>query len=118
MLSKLKSGETRERVQSGDDPTRWVGTFFNLGLFFKWVKINLGLGNFLKWNDTLKLFRNQLNMKNIGTKSVNMSDLMIYLAMLSTTIDKILCFLKMNMSHYLFSLWYSLELSPPPHTGL
>ena len=32
-------------------------------------------------------------MKNIGTKSVNMSDIMVYLAMSSTTIDKILCFM-------------------------
>ena len=36
----------------------------------------------------LKLF----NMKNIGTKSNNMSEIMVYLAMFSTTIDKILCF--------------------------
>ena len=42
-------------------------------------------------------------MKNIGTKSINMSDIMVYLAMFSTTIDKILYFLgphKMKMSHY------------------
>ena len=31
-------------------------------------------------------------MKNIGSKSVNMSDIMVYLAMFSTIIDKILCF--------------------------
>ena len=31
-------------------------------------------------------------MKNIGTKSVNISDIMVYLDMVSTTIDKILCF--------------------------
>ena len=30
--------------------------------------------------------------ENIGTKSVNMSDIMVYLAMFSTTIDTILCF--------------------------
>ena len=31
-------------------------------------------------------------MKNIGTKSINMSDIMVYLAMFSTIIDKILWF--------------------------
>ena len=50
------------------------------------------LGTFLKQNDPLKILRNKLNMKNIGTKSVNMSEIMVYLAMFSTTIDKILCF--------------------------
>ena len=42
-------------------------------------------------------------MKNIDTKSINMSDLMVF----STTFDKILCFLgphKMKMSHYFQSL--------------
>ena len=42
-------------------------------------------------------------MNNIGTKSTNMSDIIVYLAMFSTTIDKILCFMgphKMKMSHY------------------
>ena len=34
----------------------------------------------------------KVNMKNIGTKSINMSDIMVYLAMFSTTIDNILCF--------------------------
>ena len=38
-------------------------------------------------------------MKNIGTKSINMIDIIVYLAMLSTTIDKILC--KDKMCHYL-----------------
>ena len=33
-----------------------------------------------------------MNINNIGTKSVNMSDIMVYLAMFSTTIDEILCF--------------------------
>ena len=32
-------------------------------------------------------------MKNIGTKSINMSDIMVYVAMFSTTNDKILCFI-------------------------
>ena len=54
------------------------------------TKIKLGLGTFLKRNDPLTNFRNKLNMKNIGTKSVN---IMVYLAMFSTTIHKILCFL-------------------------
>ena len=58
-LSKLKSGETLDWVQSGNDP--------------------------------LKILRNKLNMKNIGTKSINMSDIMVYLAMFSTIIDQILC---------------------------
>ena len=34
----------------------------------------------------------KFNMKNIGTKLINMSDIMIYLAMFSTIIDKILWF--------------------------
>ena len=46
-LSKLKSGETWETVQSGDEPRPLKST---------WDK---------------------LNMKNIGTKSVNMSDIMV-----------------------------------------
>ena len=61
----------------------------------------------MKWNDPLKLFRNKLNMKNFGTKSVNMSDIMVYLAMFGTTIDKILCYMgppKMQMSHYFLVL--------------
>ena len=57
----------------------------------------------MQWINPLKIIRNMLNMKNIGTKSVNMSGIMVYLAMFSTTIDKILCFMgphKMKMSHY------------------
>ena len=69
--------------------------FFELGTFLKWVdpppKINLGL--FFKRNDPLKKFLSKLNMKIIGTISVNMSDIMVYLAMFITTIDNILCFL-------------------------
>ena len=70
---------------------------------------NLGNGRDLFWNGltphplkstwdfsksewTPKIFRNKLNMKNIGTKSVNMSDIMVYLAMFSATIDQIFCF--------------------------
>ena len=62
-------------------------------------------------NDTLKILQNKLNMKTIGTKSINTSDIMVYLAMFSTTIDKILCYLgpnKMKISHYfsgLSTLW-------------
>ena len=50
-------------------------------------------------------------MNNIGTKSINMSETMVYLAMFSTTIDKFLCFMgghKMKTSHYfsvLDTLW-------------
>ena len=52
-------------------------------------------------------------MKNIGTKSVNMSEIMVPLAMFSTTIDNIFMFLGyyiMKMSPYFISLWYPLEL--------
>ena len=58
----------------------------------------IGLGLFLTWDfflkrtDPLKILRNKLNMKNIGTKSINMSGIMVYLAMFSTTIDTIICF--------------------------
>ena len=59
--------------------------------------------------------KKKLNMKNIGTKSINMSDIKAYLAMFSTTIDK------MFLSYYSISLWYPLELGtflisedPPP----
>ena len=34
----------------------------------------------------------QVEYEDIGTKSVNMSDIMVYLAMFSTTIDKLLYF--------------------------
>ena len=50
-------------------------------------------------------------MKNIGTKQINMSDIMVYFAMFSTTNDIILCFIgsrKIKMSHYfsvLDTLW-------------
>ena len=46
-------------------------------------------------------------MKNIGTKSVNMNDIMVYLAMFSTTIDKNVMFSgphEMKMSHYILVL--------------
>ena len=56
-------------------------------------------------------------MKNIGTKSVDMSDIMVYLAMFSTII---VCTHKMKIG-----LWYPLELGtflisedPPPNFGL
>ena len=41
-------------------------------------------------------------MKNLGTKSINMSNVMVYLVMFVTTIDKILWWFgphKMKMSH-------------------
>ena len=66
---------------------------------------------FLKRNEPLKILRNKLNMKNIGTKSINMSETMVYLAMFSTPIDKIICFMgqhNMKTSHYfsvLDTLW-------------
>ena len=46
-------------------------------------------------------------MKNIGTKSVNMSEIMVPLAMFSTTVDNIFMFLgyymmKMNLGLFLF----------------
>ena len=50
------------------------------------------LGIFLKRYDPLKILRNKSNMKNFGTKSINMSDIMVYLVMFGTIIDKILCF--------------------------
>ena len=86
----------------------WTWDFFELGTFLKWVdpppKINLGLGTFLKRNDPLKNFRNKLNIKNIGAKSINMSEIMVYLAMFITTIDQICyCFIgphEMKRSHY------------------
>ena len=36
---------------------------------------------FLKRNDPLIFFLNKLNMKNVGTQSVNMSNILVYLAM-------------------------------------
>ena len=45
-------------------------------------------------------------MINIATKSVNMSDIIVYLAMFSASIDKILCFVgphKLKMRDYQLS---------------
>ena len=88
-LSIRKSNETWELVPSGDE----VGTFLNLGLYWNGLTPPLKStwdffehGIFLKRNDPLKILRNKLNIKNIGTKSINMSDIMVYLAMFSTTI--------------------------------
>ena len=92
-LSKLKSGEIWETVQSGDDPPLAGLEIFELGTFWK---INLGIGTFLKRNDPLKFFWNKLNM----------SDIMVYLAMFSTTIGPH----NMKMSHQFISLWYPLKL--------
>ena len=88
--------QSKKQRNLGISPKWWwppppsrVGTFLNLGLYWNgltpplkstWDFFELGI--FLKRNDPLKKFRNKLNMKNIGTKSVNMS----------TTIDKMLCF--------------------------
>ena len=105
-----KDKHVREAFQSKKQPNLRGWDFFELGTFLKWVdpppKINLGLGNFFKRNDPLKNFWNKLNMKNIGTKSVNMSDIMVYLAMFSTTIGPH----NMKMSHQFISLWYPLKL--------
>ena len=89
-----------EWVQSGNDPppSNGVGTLLNLGLF-------------LKLDDPLKILQIKLNITNIGTKSINMSNIMVYFAMFSTTNDKILGFFcphKMKMSHHfsvLDTLW-------------
>ena len=50
-------------------------------------------------------------MKNVGTKSINMSDIMVHLAMFSTKLEKILWVLvphKMKMCHYFFSIFGTL----------
>ena len=89
-LSNRKNGETWELVQSGDDNPSplpsGVGTLFELGTC-------------LKRNDHLQILRNKLNMKILGTKSIDMSEIMVYLAMLSTT--NLICLgpNKMKMSH-------------------
>ena len=44
---------------------------------------------FLKQIVPLKILGNKFYMKNIGTKSINMSDIKVYLAMFSTVIYKI-----------------------------
>ena len=87
-----------------------LGLFFNLGLYWNGLthppKINLGL--FWTWDYALKKLWNKLNMKNIGTKSIDMSDIRVYLAMFSTTNDKMLCFIgphKMKRSHYFSVEW-------------
>ena len=55
-------------------------------------------------------------MKNIDTKSDNMCDIMVYLAIFSTKIDKIGPH-KMKMSHYLFSLFSNFQqISNPQHS--
>ena len=63
-------------------------------------------------------------MKNIGEKSINISDIMGYLAMFSKTIDKsyVLGPHKMKMSHYFsvfdtlwnFGLFFDFSSTPPP----
>ena len=51
------------------------------------------MSDFLKAEWPLKVVGNKLNMNNIGTKSITMSDIMVYFAMFSTTNDEILCFI-------------------------
>ena len=94
----------------------WPPPTINLGLFWTW--------DFFKLIDPLKILRNKLNMKNIGTKSINMTDIMVYLVMFSTSINKILCFLGPNNMKILnFSqlkletYFYLLTLHPPIWTG-
>ena len=53
----------------------------NFGLFGTWDSFEAELPP--------KKIRNKLNMKNIGTKLINMSDIMVFLAMFSTIIDQI-----------------------------
>ena len=72
-----------------------------------------GTWDFFKMGWPPKKNWNKLNMKNIGTKSVNMSDIMVYLVMFSTTIDNILCFwvlIRWKLVIIFISLWYPLEL--------
>ena len=58
--------------------------------------------NTVVWIGPLKILQNKLNMKSIGTKSINMSDIIVYFAIFSPH--------KMKMSYYFISLWYPLEL--------
>ena len=60
-------------------------------------------------------------MKDIGKKSINMSDIMVYLAMFSTNIDTILCFMgphKTKMSSYVSALDPIWNLGPNKIWGL
>ena len=81
-------------------PPSGVGTFLNLGLYWNgltpplkstWDFFELGI--FLKRYDPLKILRNKSNMKNVGTKSISMSDIMVYFTMFSLTNDKISSFM-------------------------
>ena len=83
--ARIKSNQLREAFQTKKRETslKWVEP----PLKSTWDFFELGI--FLKRNDPLKILRNKLNMKNIGTKSINMSDIMVYFAMFSTTIEKI-----------------------------
>ena len=60
-------------------------------------------------------------MKNIGIKSINMSDIMVYLAMFSTIIDKVLCLWVLIRWKWLI-IFQSLNPSGtwdlPPHPNL
>ena len=53
-----------------------------------------------------KILQNKLNVLNIATKSTNIGEILVYVAMFSKTIDKILCFAvphEMKISNF-FSL--------------
>ena len=109
-------------------PPSGVGTFLNLGLFGIGLtpshKINLGIGTFLKQNDPLTKFRNNLNMNKFGTKSINMSDILVFWPCLVQLLIKydvfwVFILLKMKMSHYFSvcdTLWNFFKFfdDPPP----
>ena len=72
---------------------------------------SMGVGSFPNSKTKMTPLQNKLNMKYIGTKSIDMNDIKLYFAMFSTTNDKIICLIaphKMKMSHYssaLDTLW-------------
>ena len=84
-LTKITE-KVRKAFQTKKRGNFWLGSpLVGLGHFWTWdfieieieeeEKINLGL--FLTWdvlkrNDPLKILQNNLNMKNVGTKSINM----------------------------------------------
>ena len=68
-LSKLKYGETLDWVESAND----TPPLLNLE-----VEVELPPNKILK----------KLNIKHIGTKPINMSDIMVYFAMFTTTLRK------------------------------
>ena len=57
-------------------------------------------------------------MKYIGTKSINMSDIMVYLAMISTTIDKNHMFLGPHkLCTFILCIYNESRSSTTPGTG-